>query len=444
MEYLDTQRRDRQEAFGTWLSRAVNGEAARVRWQSGYFNSEPLGLIQSELQRVSAGRGVVALVGSNDGVTTTQSLEDLVEILGLPQPNSKVGVVQLENGIFHPKTFHIERTDGSQTAYVGSANLTGSGVSLHIEAGVVMDSRLGDSENILTRVGGAVEEWFDEDRPGLHLVSGFDDLQALRNDGIIGTERPPKPPRRVPDAGRAQRAAGAPLRRLLTIPRLQRRRAVRAAPIRGAIAGLAIVGYPADVLFAPGAVGPSHGADALTGVRLPHQSAGLVVRLTRDSTKRFDHRPGTSYISLPNECLASVAFGFGGNDLPRAEFEFRARYISATGDLRAGATVTNITYQGVGPTPGRTHRNLRVLVPAAVGELGADISRNGLHVPQPGDLALLEFPSPDDPIVRVTFSDPASRLHGQLAGIMDAAIAVGDAVGQGSAAWASPTVVPAW
>lgn len=98
------------------------------------------------------------LVGSNDGQTTAFDLAILLEVLGAPRSNLNIGVVKFRNAYFHPKTFHIKRDDGSATAYSGSANLTQSGVSsLHVEAGIVLDTRSGDDPAVLDEMADAID-----------------------------------------------------------------------------------------------------------------------------------------------------------------------------------------------------------------------------------------------------------------------------------------------
>ena len=58
---------------------------------------------------------------------------------------------------YHPKTCHVRRSDGSQSAYVGSANLTGNGAVLHVEAGIALDSAEGDPEDVLSDIAAVVD-----------------------------------------------------------------------------------------------------------------------------------------------------------------------------------------------------------------------------------------------------------------------------------------------
>jgi hypothetical protein len=147
-------------------------------------------------------------------VTLRTDLETLLEVAGPARQGRQIGIVHFENAYFHPKTIHLTRTDGSELAYVGSANLTGSGVqSLHIEAGVAIDTREGDNAAVVAAIRGAVDWWFEHPRDGLHPVSGVEDLQHLVDIGVLNVPPPPLPRRQV-SPGRA----GARLAPLVSVP----------------------------------------------------------------------------------------------------------------------------------------------------------------------------------------------------------------------------------
>src|SRR5690606_34647936 len=144
MRYLDTGARDPKQALGAWLEElAGDHDIDSLRWQSGFFGAEALGYLVDVLDRLASVGGVVhVLVGSNDGTTQRSDLELLLDLAGPPRANLRIGLVAFENAYFNPKTLHCGRCDGTEVAYVGSANLTPSGVaSLHVEAGVVLDTR---------------------------------------------------------------------------------------------------------------------------------------------------------------------------------------------------------------------------------------------------------------------------------------------------------------
>src|SRR5437660_5978221 len=185
MRYLDSGKREASRALGTWLQHVMAEDIAEVRWQSGFFAADSLGIVQSALKEMaSRDRPVHALIGSNEQCTIRRDVELLVSILGIPRKRAQLGVVSYQDGYYHPKTFHVRRADGSQAAYVGSANLTGSGVaSLHVEAGVTVDSREGDPGGLLDEVALAVDYWFDSTPAGLHTVSSLSDVDQIVNEG---------------------------------------------------------------------------------------------------------------------------------------------------------------------------------------------------------------------------------------------------------------------
>ncbi|PZS28025.1 MAG: hypothetical protein DLM58_17800 [Pseudonocardiales bacterium] len=201
MRYLDSGSRDPQSALGAWVAEILRdpSKVAELRWQSGFFGSTGLGLFVPALRALAAGdRPVNVLVGSNDGQTTAFDLAILLEVLGAPRSNLNIGVVKFRNAYFHPKTFHIKRDDGSATAYSGSANLTQSGVSsLHVEAGIVLDTRNGDDPAVLDEMADAIDGWFAAQPAGLYPIATTSDLDALVQARILATRRRPRPRRRA-------------------------------------------------------------------------------------------------------------------------------------------------------------------------------------------------------------------------------------------------------
>lgn len=219
MRYIDTGGRDPAHALGTWLEAAVLNDSTltELRWQSGYFGGEILPFVTPALRRLRISRGTVSvLVGSNDGITRQADLAALLAAAGSPRPGLKVGVVSFGNGYFHPKTVHLMRGDGSAAAYVGSANLTGAGSALNVEAGIILDTREGDDRGVLDAVSSAIEFWFAGPRPGLNLVSTLADLAALSRGGILDVPQPSRP--RPPASAGGASASRPALRPLLTLP----------------------------------------------------------------------------------------------------------------------------------------------------------------------------------------------------------------------------------
>ncbi len=206
MRYIDSGRRHPDQALGTWLKENALDDRTVValRWQTGYFGADPLGYMAPLMMRLGNDDGVLrVLVGSNDGTTLRSDVEILLAVAGPPRDNQRIGIVSFDNAYFHPKTIHLARADGSAAAYVGSANITQSGItSLHIEAGIIMDTNQGDDPSVLTQIADAVDWWFAEPRNGLDVISGLDDLDRLTNAKILNVPRPP-PARRQRTHGKA-------------------------------------------------------------------------------------------------------------------------------------------------------------------------------------------------------------------------------------------------
>jgi hypothetical protein len=178
-------------------------EVREVRWQSGYFSASALGIFAPTLLRLARVNGTVrALIGSNNGGTLRDDVRQLVTLLGLPRAGARLGIVRYSSAEYHPKTYHLLREDGSQCAYVGSANLTSSGLALNVEAGLILDTRDGDPANILEQIVAAVDGWFDPPRAGVYLINGHADLQPLVGAGVLQIDPPPAPtPPPQPPAG---------------------------------------------------------------------------------------------------------------------------------------------------------------------------------------------------------------------------------------------------
>lgn len=166
MRYVDTGSRDPAHALGAWLREIFATEIAELRWQTGFFSSDALGLLSEGLGRLVAENALTrVLIGSNDGVTLRDDVWELAQALGVPRANAQVAIVAYAGAFYHPKVCHVRRGDHSQAAYVGSANLTASGVaSLHVEAGIVLDSRDGDPLDGLDTIAASVDWWFAGER----------------------------------------------------------------------------------------------------------------------------------------------------------------------------------------------------------------------------------------------------------------------------------------
>lgn len=194
MRYHDTGSRDPSEALSTWLQEVLNDEINEFRVQTGYFSAKALGLILPVLERAAQSNLLTnCLLGSNNASTLKTHVEMLFELLGMPRNNAHLGIVSFGTGLFHPKAYHIRRNDGSQAAYVGSANLTREGLALNIEAAISLDTRDGDKDTEVSKIAAAIDGWFTlPPRQGFTLVDEPDVIEQLAAKGILAKTPLPK------------------------------------------------------------------------------------------------------------------------------------------------------------------------------------------------------------------------------------------------------------
>jgi hypothetical protein len=140
LRYIDSGNRHPSQALGSWLQTELTPHVTELRWQSGFFSADGLRPFAGTLQRLAtANLPVHVLIGSNDGDTLQADVAQLVGLVGLPRARAQIGIVSYAGAFYHPKTYHLKRDDGSQAAYVGSANLSLAGItSLHVEAGIIL------------------------------------------------------------------------------------------------------------------------------------------------------------------------------------------------------------------------------------------------------------------------------------------------------------------
>ena len=190
MRYIDSGQRDSSQALGTWMQFIDAGEVAELRFQTGFFGISGLAFLLPLLARLREANGVThCLVGSNVLRTGREDLQALVKELGLPRPGAKLAVCAFEGAFFHPKVVHVRRFNGSQAAYVGSANLTWRGVvGLHVEAGVLLDTDDGDPADELERIATAIDAWFVGGRLDFFRVEDNTAVEDLARRGILARE----------------------------------------------------------------------------------------------------------------------------------------------------------------------------------------------------------------------------------------------------------------
>lgn len=457
MRYLDSGRRTPDQALGFWLRSEAAGSAAEFRAQSGFFSADGLKPIAQDLRRLAASsQAVRMLIGSNDATTLAADVRKLVDVVGVPRVNGDVGVLSFKGAFFHPKTFHFKRRDGSQVAYVGSGNLTGAGVaSLHVEAGIILDTAEGDSDVLLGAIADGVNAWFDGAREGIERVNSLEDIDHLEARGLLASV--PLPRTRSGASGGSGKGSRPVLKPLIDLGHFdvdadlgEEEATNSVAPISPALQLPSAVAvprppYPPYVLFDPSATEPTVGGGALSGASLPAGAAGILFRLNRDSARHFEGRAGTANVSIPVPLVSTLRFGIYQSryDRPRAEFELRSRYWSDSMTAEVRPSMTNVMPYGFAEGEAG-HGDVRMLVPVGPSrDIATVAGQHGLPVPADRNVALLEWPTPPDPSMRLTFLDPRSGLYKTAEAQLQAAEAAGYLVGQ-SASWLAPGVSPPW
>lgn len=444
MRYIDSGARDPNHALGHWLNEELGENIVGLRIQSGFYSREALAPFRQSFADLSAnGHAVRIVLGSNDGETLASHLEELVTALQLPRPNASLGVVYYQNAYFHPKTYHFLRSDGSQTAYVGSANFTLPGVAArHVEAGIILDSRHGDAPEVLNQIAQATDRWFDHPATGFERVENIHDVEQLLDSGVVRAAPLPRPPR--PSGTSGQPPQRPRLSQLVTFnnqaasPPLEPQAQWQALPTE-----LRTPPYPPYIFFAPDAEGPTVGPSALTNNGLG-DAAGLIIKLNRDNDRHWRGAAGTANVSIPVSTAATIRFGvFGDRNRPRAEFDFFVRYVADDFNISGQPSITGL--MSFGFTPGDVgHGDLRLVVPAApIRTMQQTLQTQQRPVPRAEDLALLEWPTPTSPAFRMTFVDQQSALGNATRQIWNQAAAKEQLASRG-ACWLPADFSPSW
>lgn len=450
--------------LGEWLVSFDPVSVGALRWQTGYFSADGLAPLVPMIDVLkSQDRLTNCVIGSNGGETGEPDIAALLSLVGSPRVNAQIGVVSYSVGLFHPKVYHLTRQDGSQAAYVGSANLTSPGVSgLNIEAGIILDSSAGDPDQILSDVASAIDAWFNGTRPGISLISALEDLSPLVAAGVLGIAPTPRMTQSPSTSGGAP-TSKVGLKPLIKFP------SVSTKSSSGPLAGMPAVApptspaatsggtpftalsssprapFPAYVLFAPGIMTPTQGVAALTGSNLAGGATGLVIRLNKDSARHFSGGTGTANVSVPVATIGTVRFGVfqGKYERPRAEFELRMRFISNSGVHKAAASNTNVMVYGYAPGESG-HGDVRMVIPAAPArDIREYAAANALNIPAANDAMILEWPTAADPSFKATLVDRSHPLHSAIDAMLNTALTTGTLVGQG-ACWLPLGTSPKW
>lgn len=487
MRYHDTGTQDAGQALATWLDSVLKSGITELRLQSGYFGFDAVRAISGFLKSAREENLTTNFVlGSNDGDTLHSDVSKLTLKLGLPRSGARLAVVNFGNALFHPKVYHATRSDGSQTAFVGSANFTAPGLTgANVEAAFSVCTLEGDSEELLNKVRAAIDRWFGlKAEDGVHVIESQADVDELLVLGLLAQTRPPRTSK---VGGGGVPNTSAKRQKLVKLPpwldgeegageesELEVAEALDDEAVAPNFAGettatgatamspLAIDepqdeveqpeepdlipveqrnGFPTYILFEPGATSPTSGWAAMSGWQLEPPFVGLILRLTKDSARHFKGGDGTANISIPVAVAKTFRFGvLQSSGRPRAEFGLRVRYYSDTLIVEEQAQTNVMAY---GYMSGETgHGDLRMLLPTAVKRISAELKKEEQPAPDIGDLFLLEWPNAASDSFSLTFLNPEADIAQQARDLYTVAEADGKLIG--GACWLPPSLAPDW
>lgn len=200
-EYIDSGTDIADQTLGHWLESNVQSGIKEFWCQFGYFRFAAIHTYARILQDLAKrGCPVHIVLGSNSGSLVAADAQRVLRVVS--GSNATLTIVAFSNAEFHPKTAYVTREDDSVAATVGSSNLTGRGLGQNVEAGVVFDSRTGDSEELFSRIKGSIDNWREIAQTVEGNIAGKavfsitcdDDLRMLADHGIINVRKPETAP----------------------------------------------------------------------------------------------------------------------------------------------------------------------------------------------------------------------------------------------------------
>ncbi len=177
--YFDTGLNGPEDSLGFMLDQEIVTGIQSFRGQFGYFDGAALNPYLPVLEHMVNNGGTLKLViGANPG--DPASKDDLESILSLTgdSDNSSLTLVAYSGALFHPKTIHLVRENGTEVSVVSSANFTRSGLGRNVEAGLILDSAAGESESI-NQIAAAIDQWATSTDNGIHQIRSAEDIDNL-------------------------------------------------------------------------------------------------------------------------------------------------------------------------------------------------------------------------------------------------------------------------
>lgn len=162
---------------------------ARIIISTAFMNRSGLTMVSPELTAVAGSTTIIA--GIRNGITSVQGLKKAVDL------GCRVLVVDTgtRTRIFHPKVYYA-RNPARIRIMVGSANLTGGGLTGNIEASILQDLDLAEatvsafSADIETKLDGMVGEYPQH----VLEITTHAEIDALLDAGRVVDERKATPP----------------------------------------------------------------------------------------------------------------------------------------------------------------------------------------------------------------------------------------------------------
>jgi hypothetical protein len=182
VEYLDSGSGDPNKAVGRWLEDNLLPGIRAMRLQTGYFS---MGSLRNHLETLRDVEVIRLILGSNaPEQPTAEDVRQLVSLIA-GRDSRSLTIVQFRGSIlFHPKTIHLLREDGTAVAYVGSANMTKQGLGWNAEAGVVIGPGSGGA---LDDIAAATDAWAGRNEEGVFRVRTAEDVDDLLARGVLQT-----------------------------------------------------------------------------------------------------------------------------------------------------------------------------------------------------------------------------------------------------------------
>lgn len=185
-EYIDSANQNKSEYIRHWLDKNLLSSTEAFRAQSGYFSYAAIEPFTKVLKSIiKKGGSVKFVLGSNKGSLKAIDAKKVLRIVE-GKANCSFTIVAIKDAEFHPKCYYIKRSGMSETALVGSGNLTPFGTILNVEAAIVLDTDNGDSVVLVQKIRDTIDKWETlNESHGAYKVETLQDIEDLRQSKII-------------------------------------------------------------------------------------------------------------------------------------------------------------------------------------------------------------------------------------------------------------------